>query len=1171
MNDRDYESKTDVGRNTASLSLAQVEASRAPPTTANVAPLPSLNLSPEQWATAEELTRLDPQLSGLYRMGLELLSRADEVGVSYLIAHAGRELSRGVVSLLAGADVVLPEDQIAEIPDNERNRVAIGTILQLPPSHPLVTQWFRTHADLVKFVHFKQSMPATEEICRVFLRLSDLLFGRIGPYFATHSQLDAFLRIESPDATVVERARPVLTRPVQRQYFFLNLTHARWLSHLAGAGQFASPPEMLDLGDGRWQLQPWPEGEYLIRMATQEPEAVTDILVRIPKGIKNPVVWDAVARAAAVLPAEFAERVTGHLENALKETSLPNWFSPHVTPVVSKLAEGRREAAFRLAACLLWLNKPPATEAVASVSQMSRSDSEWVLARLDSYALGEFLKDAVPTLESFKAGKTLALLSKTLDRALWLVEEMEGHSADYQRRSTVWCRRLDGSESDGDVRAQLATALAGVVTRAAAAGEAQAAKAFKTLARYNREIFQRIKIVALTSAGHFAREHLDEIIADPRILDSPPSPQEYASLLRAQFGNASPSAQRLFAYALERGPEPDQVGALLSRWSVEPTEEGVREIVKDWQQRRLRWFRDQIPELLLPLAERLGVEPGQPGEEERALNEEGFYSTGVRWVGDPSPMSDEQFASMTPDDIASYLETWRPEATQGREGPTISGLAQTLSRYAAGQPEPAGYVAEKSVNHAIAPEYVTALLRGFKEASEKGQTIPWPRALRLVAFAVTRVDEVGRKGGNPNSARSWRWAASSAAQLVEHGCAKDHISPSLAYAVWRILNNAFASDATWAPGDVPEDFKTFNSVISAGLNTLSGHFVDALIDASLWEYRRAYPGEEGEEAKDRSAATARLVPLLEGVLGRGGRAGIAAQAMLGCYIPQVYLMARSWTLEAAARMFEGGATSPVTKPVWGAYLVRALFVDTVFQDLRPWYMATANAIGDMEEGTDSRDGDLSLSRNLARHVMTAVIRGVAAVGDADGLVERTFRTVNVADRAHTYWSVFRGWSDSKVPVGQDVVTRLVRFWEWRLEELEAAEETPTRVAEAAGLRWLLATPYINTADALRLGRRTLDLSAVELEDRGASLWGRLAEMAAQDADGAYEIAERLIQKILAREHPYLPFERVAPTIQPALSSGDEQIKKRAERLVNKLGEHGLYDYGKLLGTDDADK
>lgn len=1118
-----------------------------------------LSLNADQWATAEELSRLDPQLAGLYRLGFSLLSRVEEPGVAYLIAHAGREINRGVVNLLTGTEVglkIVTED----IPDNERNRGSIGTILQLPPDHPLVTKWFQVNSTFVRSVHFQRPDPSADNVRAAFLQLSELLFGRLAPYFATHAQLDMFLRIEMPDAETVDRVRPMLARPTQRHYFFSNLAHSGWLSPLAATGQFANFPELLDLGEGKFQTQPWPEGEYLKRMATVEPEQVTDILLKLPKTLKNPFIWDAVVQSAAVLPASLADQLTDHVENALKTAPLL-WFPMHMASLVRNLASSKCEGAFRLAACLLWLNSPPKEEGnQADKIVRNAGDTEWVLARIDSYTLGELLKEAFPILEEFDSEKTIELLSRTLDRAVWLIEKTEGVKSSYLRGHNSWSLRLEDIERDDDVRAQLAIALTGAATRVASQSPEQAAKALAVLKKHKHEIFKRITIVVLTHVGSLAQEQLDEIISDPEMLDSPSSAREYAALLRSQFNNASPRAQRLFLYNLKRGPAPDRVSNMLSWRELEPTEEAVQQVVSDWQSRRLMWFHDHLPELLRPIAEQIGVEAKKPSEHDRALNEEGSYSGGVSWVGESSPISADEISEMTPQGLISYLETWRPDAERTIGGPSFEGLEKELSRFTADRPDIAANVVNRLMASSTGPGYAAALLKGFREAIDKGNAVPWDEALDLTSFVVGRADYIERESNDSDLARRWRWAASEAAELMEKGCSGNLIPASKSDRVWSVLDKAFRSAATWSATNTSEDFSTFYSVLSAALNSVSGKFVDALIDAALWEYRRHH-SENREDVEESSVAAPRLIPLVEEVLSHGGRAGIAAQAMLGHYVPQLLLMARAWTLGLAQTLFDGGATSPTTMPIWGAYITRSQLYDNVFRDLRPWYVIAADAA---KEPSSDQDRDWSLSRHLVLHVLVAVIRGLATIGDEDCLVERTFSNVKVEDRTHAYWAIFRGWTDSESPVDEEFVGHLVRFWEWRLDQLEVLSDESERSEEASGLSWLLAAPYVPVAEAARLGLRTVSLAGGSLVTRGATLWERLTQLAETETAGAYEITERLVNKTLSNDYPHLPYRDVAPVLRLALNSNSKDIEERATRLIHTLGDRGMFEYGELL-------
>ena len=173
-------------------------------------------LSKRERTTVSELRHLDPQLAGLYVHGLALLDQIAEPGVPYLIAHAGRELSLGILRLLTVMSDPLSEEKIARIAEGEKHRAEIAPVLQLPPEHPLVTTWLQVHRTFARNTHYQQPRPDPEEIRVAFERLGGLLFGIIGPYFETQDELDALLAIESPSQADTERLTRCLLRPMQR-------------------------------------------------------------------------------------------------------------------------------------------------------------------------------------------------------------------------------------------------------------------------------------------------------------------------------------------------------------------------------------------------------------------------------------------------------------------------------------------------------------------------------------------------------------------------------------------------------------------------------------------------------------------------------------------------------------------------------------------------------------------------------------------------------------------------------------------------------------------------------------------------------------------------------------------------------------------------------------------
>ena len=312
-------------------------------------------LSSTEAATASELRRIDPHLAGLFERGLRLADDIDEPGIGYLVAHVGRELSRGVVSSLTGETLVRPESDVENAGGQTRFRKRIAEALDLPETDPHVISWFRSHQTLVSSTHWRDSAPSSEEIRESFVALVGLLFGRIAPYFDTQAELDELLHIDVPSPDDVERLKRSSIRYSQRQYFFSRLTNADWLRLLSADGFFGNPPDRRVHEDESWSLQRWPEGEALARLAAEAPDVVVAEFSSIPKDNSNPAVWDGVATAALAMRPTDASCLVPQLFAALKNAP-PVLFPHSIIRVIQRLAEaGDRDAAFQLTEALLFV------------------------------------------------------------------------------------------------------------------------------------------------------------------------------------------------------------------------------------------------------------------------------------------------------------------------------------------------------------------------------------------------------------------------------------------------------------------------------------------------------------------------------------------------------------------------------------------------------------------------------------------------------------------------------------------------------------------------------------------------------------------------------------------------------------------------------------------------
>ncbi len=1157
-----------------------------------------ITLGNRERVTFEELSRLDPQLAGLYQIGYEIIERVNDPGAAYLLAHTGRELGRGVIRLLADGEAP-PSHEEDEVAETEGNRRTIGAVLGLPPNHASVTAWFQLNHTFANTCHYRSPGPSAEEVRRAFLEFSELLYGRIAPYFTTHTEVDQLLVIASPTDTDVDRARGLLVRPQLRRYFFSHLEHPNWLAPLIKYGYFKFPPEQVGEADGTWRMQTWHESEYLVRVASYVPEQVTQVLLDIPSTLKNPAVWLNVAKAAKVLPIQQSVRLVPLIERALR--SAPPVLFPHeVIDIVRILAEQQeKKAAFRLAEALLWLRQIPKTavgeEDVAMMPHEQgwrNRGTEWMLARLSSHELEEFFSRVLTALESLDPLKTLKLLANCLDRTVHLMRQVAGDESGTQQSSQWWCEQLYETQSGDDVRALFAVALTGVAIRTATRNAEEAQAVWKALSRYSVDIFDRVRLVILTKAGMFLPTEINRLIGSDVLLEPAFGAREVAAFLRVQFANASPEAKYFFAYALNRGPSTDKVrhsiefrreyeqtdtGQGTAEATASTTTEDIAEVISTWQQRRLRWFHDLIPNELQALAKRLNVAPQVPTLKQQGLDEVGFYSGDVSWTSCRSPKTVEELAALETHEILSFLQTWHPEGSTVEDF-SYERLEDSLTRFATEHTTLAVELIRQGLKVPIMPGYISAIFVGLCNVVKEKKEVAWNEIISLALQALEAgkayVSESCIEQGKFQLERTitrfqeteWHRVVRAAADLVCEGCRRDMIASEITINVWRFAETAVFLPITWTNTWGSSELISFSNVLTASYNTAAGDITRMLLEVALWDYRHAVShGTPGMAERPIPRVEKLLVPLVEHVLSQHGRAAQGAHAALGRFIPHLYLLAPEWMSVSGEALFHGGLEDPIRHPVWNAYMTQSHFYSSTFTALRSWYVRAAESA--CAQGNEQAESsEWSATKGLIKHVLIAVTYGLASIGDEDKLVEKAFSNVPVKHRTSAYWSVFRSWSDSKEPVLESSVRGIVTFWEWRLSEIERSQATPATAEEAVGLMWLFRTPYISPEDTIRLGRRTVVLCTGN-DDGGGVAWERLSELAQINAAGTFEIIQILVERELKVGYAYLPYEMLASSLRAALHCTDPTVCSRAERLIHKIGDSGHTEFGTLLHSN----
>jgi hypothetical protein len=1161
--------------------------------------------------TLGELHHLDPQLASLYEQGVQLLGRLDEPAAAGVLAYVGRELSRATLERVldeertelldqedAGDDAIFREElrkalqlspehptlefvcrlareaqqhalrrildelgvditeELESVLKKGRNRSRIAHALKLQPDDPKVDAWFRLPSDFAKWEKYRADGPPPEDVRRAFETLSDLLFGLLAPYYVTERDLDELLALDVPEEDDARRLHGIQLRAVQRSYFFSRLENPKWIAPLTQAGFFKSPPDRQVNPDGSWRTRAWPEGEYLVRVAPEAPVAVAGVLKSLPEANENPVVWEAVANAACQLPPNVAAELVPKLSKALC-TPGARVFSESVVELVVHLADTGQAGAFDLTEHLLFVEAAGAIQDRDHVAY--RSNTEWVFPRFGWHGQRELLDKLVPTLESLDAKRTLRLLLSKIRRVQALADSIERSG-----RWLVWGLDFEARSDPEDVVSGIARAAVDLAERMANQDQERAEQVMAVLDGYQGGVFTRLSYRVLAAAGEHLRDRLDAFVCSDEAVHAGHPAREVALVLRKQFKNASAAARRAFANAVMRGPDRGELRQLLEGGNgQEPTDQEIDHHVGQWQRRRLRWFRGDIPEELTDVAEAHDLLGRKPSYEEQQLAEVGFHVGAGSWGGvEPTPITPEQLSALSPEEAVVFLAEWKPGSGDG----TAAGLHTTLSQF--GKEHPKGALAILKIDDNLAPAWIESLLRGILEAARGNAELDWIRVLEAVHGVAYHAAAV--KDMELPDALAWRRALSPGLEIIREGCGHDSIPPECDSHVWAILQEAGGVRLLWelAGRETPESFE---DVLMASLNDAAGILASAVISAGLWHYRAGLPkqgADVSEEMRDQARAPVReiLTPLLDGILAERGPNDASAQAVLGQFIPQLHLLAREWVHDNDELLFAKGLDEPVAHPAWTAYIDMASLYDSVFEALRPWYLKAVERIAEWEKAAGDARSRGSVVEKLSGHLMVAVLRGLVTPTDEDGLLVAAFENVDASDWGHAYWGVFRSWSDAEAPPPAAFVERLVEFWEWRLSQLEAVPDSEVTREEAKALGWLFHTPHIPDSEVIRLGKTTARLAEGEL--KMYSRWERMLELAKADPADAFEIGEAVILAELRSEYPHIP-QDARPFLEHVLKVGGEGTRHRARRLVHKLGEKGFRQFRDLLDESEA--
>jgi hypothetical protein len=939
----------------------------------------------------------------------------------------------------------------------------------------------------------------------------------------------------TPSQDEVERALSTVGEPSLRRLFFSELQNPEWLEPLAKLRVFTDPGIVeTEAGIQAW---PWPEGDYLLRIAAERPQAVAQQVTALTDSV-NPWVQRTIVEICAALPLQqVVLLVPGILKLILAGPGRVD--ESKVAGVIERLLDANKVKDAKKLMAAMFSPKPGEEEEMAFGGRLR------ITSPIDDYSYKQLLARLAPRIAALGVDGVRMV-------AGWLIGAMRiGTDQEGARGRSIWRPAIGPHEQNAGLY-EIDDALIDVVRDVAREATRTSAnrEAIDFLNSRTEFLIRRIAVeVAASSieAGDDAGEIMvvaREMLNDPTLLDLDVRP-EYAHLARILTPHLSAEELEGWTRFVLGGswlPADDRlrrVAAWPSEDSTSVTDEGLDAEKRRWTNRLLSALEPVLTGELEEHRRTLAAEFG-------AVDHPEFSSYMESFTGPTSPKTAEAFQAMSTVEIADYLKTWSPEPRH-HWGPTVDGLARVLEGVVAADPQRFEEIHRELVE--LKPSYTRAVVTGWEQAARTGYRPSADAWESLAVLAAHELDERRVDGDvDVEDDPRWQWVHRALADLAGASLTDDEATVDMLDNAWRVLK-PLTGHPDPNPAHQPQDGGSNMDPLTRSLNTVRPAALRSAIRLLGAAAKRG--GDEVARLRGDIFAT------LGEHVGSDGDPSLAVAAVFGEALGRLWNMDETWVNERLDAFL--GVTAPEqAQRHWADVVVsvalRSYFPGSAFLRLiRPAIedMFTAEYLaGDHVEGWRDHRGAL---QNAASHVVVCIVNGSIPLTDplASALFGGGVATDVISEAlGHLGWQFMRMKSDGdQENPSVEAVERARELIESRVEEIRAGNAD---VAELRQFHWWVQSDVVGVDWWLPI----LDM-ITELEGSlDKTFIGESLEMSSDfDPLVTLRVFERLLDKT-DYWRSYDLVQHAAQILAAALLSDSSEASDLARTLLDRFGRQG---------------
>ncbi|MFH1930699.1 MAG: hypothetical protein ABIN18_03800 [Pseudomonadota bacterium] len=987
----------------------------------------------------------------------------------------------------------------------------------------------------------------------------DIILDRFeAQYTKVFSTLDTLALKAQPtktDAQIVHLHIP--NNFVAHQKFFNQLINPKWLPLLKDEGIFSEPPEPeYNPADQTTRHFPWPVATYLEKMASVEPDLITDILKNI-KGVDNFNVKNSLIKITTNLPKKNRIELLDKAKNWVKTEHqiFQLTLLDSTNDLINKYIEdGEENAAFELAFILL--------EILPDTKKIEQSSEEKQIYRprrkpqtlLESWHYNEFLRKKFKKLIELNPKRSFDLVCSLLQDYLKIEHEDE-KDHEYEDRSYISRPAIEDHKQNhnyGNIKNELITAVRDIGLQMVKKKPATVKNLFAELEARKWALFRRIGFYLLGEVPDATPDLVAKQLTNQTFFDNSHVKHEYARLMRVGFRTLNKKDQDLILGWIDK-----------AEWTVKRFEGYEKELGESasvsrkerWQRDQLSYIKDDLPATWRIFYDDLIKKYGEPKHPDFSI-----YSTS--WVGPTSDVKAQELVDMDSEELIKLLKEWEPKTEPDGFGPTKEGLGRELGAAVKLKPEYFNNLAEKFKG--LDPTYIRSYLQAFEGITQHDGLLNWKQLLELSSWVVEQPREIpGRQGEMMDQDPDWSWTRKTVSSLISEGTNNDFIPYEFRERVWSIIE-PLTRDPDPTLADESRREENSDDAYILAINSARGEAMSAVVEYALWVRRCIEKSPGGEEKiKQGFALMPEVKTVLNWHLEPSNDPSIAVRAIYGRFFPWLLLLDRKWTLDNLDRILPPGQFNDrLYAAAWNTMMLYVPAYNDPLEILRDRYFEAVQNLGKVDK---KRNRHTDRNEKLAEHLMLFYSRGKIQL--SDNLLQEFWKTADDEIRGYALGFVGRSLKNAERDFDAEILKKIKALWESRVAVAKSAKDKTNYEKEMSAFGWWFASGRFGDKWSSDQYLEVLEIGKITQSD-----YFVVERLGVLVKTLPVETVKILSKMILVDKSGWIISgnrQEINPILSTALQSPEKAAQDEAKTLINRLVARGYADFNNLLNAVDV--